>query len=426
MTRLPVEEVAFHPHSFGDPAGRLFLWRGELYRGVRQEAAPFAAELVQSVLPRLAENGLVPPTTLTDLSLEGFDLVLRHQQIPLAAYPTEWCAAMLREAALAYLDVLAELAELELGLKDVQPWNLVFDGHSPVFVDVMSIAPLNQTLPAFSEDRFRRYYLNPLLLMTYGHARIARCLLAEYDGVEPAALALLPRRARPWRLPRRRRPTPWPLNVYVDVLARLRQEVAAVQPPVATGSGKSRPEADAAAAAVADALEQLQPETVLDLHTTDVAPARLAADRGLRAVAFCSSDAAANAAFFDARAADRSLLPLLIDFTKPPAAVGYLDHYAMAAADRLQCELVVAFGAVDYALLRRALTFEHLAAALGSFSSKYALVAQPHAKSVPGEVAARTSSISSDDFVRALRARFDDVSPFESEASEPQLLLCRK
>jgi len=418
MTRIPVEEVAFHPHSFGDPAGRVFYWRGELYRGVRQETASFAAELVQGVLPRLAEKGLVPATALTDLSLDGFDLVLRHQQIPLAAYPTEWCALMLREAALAYLDLRAALVELDFGLKDVNPWNVVFDGPRPLFVDVMSIVPLAQTLALFSEERFCRFYLNPLLLMAYGHAPLARCLLAEHDGVDPAALALLPRRSRPRRALRRRPAST--RDVYVDVLARLRREVAAVQPALATDRHVPRPEAAASAAAVADALERLRPETVLDLHTSSVAAARLAADRDVRAVAFFTSDEAANAAFVDARAANRWLLPLVIDFTKPPGSVGYLDHYAIAAADRLRCELVVALEAVDHALLRR-LTVEHLAAAVSSFSSKYALVAHPPAESAPSQLAVRD-----DDFLRALRARFADVSPFRSDGSAPRLLLCRK
>ncbi len=32
---IPQDGVDFHPHSFGDPAGRLFRWNGEIYRGIR-------------------------------------------------------------------------------------------------------------------------------------------------------------------------------------------------------------------------------------------------------------------------------------------------------------------------------------------------------------------------------------------------------
>jgi hypothetical protein len=423
VSAIPPDEVEFHPHSFGDPAGRLFRWRGGLYRGVRPEAAPFAAELAATVLPRLSESGLVPETSLTDLSLDGFALVLRHEQVPLAAYPTEWCGAMLRTAALAYLDVLDELAGAGLGLKDVHPWNLVFDGQRPLFVDVMSIAPLAETMRRLSVDRFRRYYVNPLLLTAHGHGRLARCLLAEYDGVDPAVLALLPRRARPRRFRQHGRSSPSTLSGYAATVARLKAEVAAVEVVVAAGSDE--PEAGAETA-VSEALEQVQPATVLELYTVTAAAAARAADAGKRAVAFCPSDAHANAAFYAAQQTGALLLPLVLDFTKPTPAVGYLDHYSIAAADRLRCELVLALDAVRYAVLERRLTFEHVAVALDAFSTRAALVALPRPDVLPPDVLGRVRGYGRDGFVRALRGRFSDVSPLAPDESGRDLFLCRK
>ena len=145
MTVIRLDEVRFHPHSVGDPAGRLFWWRGDLYRGIRASAAPFVGDLVERVLPRLVEKRFLPATTLTDFTLDGFEVVMRHEQVPFTAYPNEWCPAMLHEASILYLDLVVELAGDGLGIKDMNPWNIVFDGVHPLFVDVMSIVPVEDS-----------------------------------------------------------------------------------------------------------------------------------------------------------------------------------------------------------------------------------------------------------------------------------------
>ena len=48
---------------------------------------------------------------------------------------------MLRDAALAILTLAAELAERGLTLKDSHPWNVLFHGTRPVWVDVTSVGP---------------------------------------------------------------------------------------------------------------------------------------------------------------------------------------------------------------------------------------------------------------------------------------------
>ena len=190
------------------------------------------ADVVGRVLPRLVEKRLVPATAITDLTLDGFELVLRHDQVELTAYPNEWCAEMLRAASLVYLDLVVELADKGLGIKDMNPWNLVFDGTRPLFVDVMSIAPAEACASSFTEARFRRYYLDPLRLMAHGQSGLARALLPEYGGVEPGVLPLL-RGRRPFaRLPdsfRRSR------RESVALAASLRREVEAVNLRVAGG-----------------------------------------------------------------------------------------------------------------------------------------------------------------------------------------------
>ena len=421
MTVIPLDEVRFHPHSFGDPAGRLFWWRGELYRGVRASAAPFVVELAERVLPRLVEKRFVPATTLTDFRLEGFEVVMRHEQVPFTAYPNEWCPAMLREASILYLDLVVELAGDGLGIKDMNPWNIVFDGVHPLFVDVMSIAPVEDCVRSFSEERFRRYYLSPLRLMERGHSGLARALLPEYGGVQPETLALISGGAQPpfRRLGARfRRPSADPV-----ALARaLSQEVEAVQ--MHSDAALDGNEADETE--VAGVLDDIAPSSVVELRTSTGNAALSAARGGACGIAFFDSDEHANAAFAVARAEDLWLLPLVLDFTKATPAIGFFDHFSIAAVERLRCELVVGGDAVRYAVVDRLFPFEHVVEALSAFSKRDVLAQLPARSSLPDYVLERAPWYGEPAFSDALRSRFSEVRLSSSEETSSDLFLCRK
>lgn len=387
------DEIRFHPHSFGDPAGRLFWWRDELYRGVRAEAAPFVTNLVDTVLPTLVERRLVPATTPTDLTVDGFALVLRHERVPFTSYPNEWCSAMLRDASLLYLDLVAELVPQGLCIKDMNPWNLVFDGTRPLFVDVMSIAPLESCPHSFTEERFRRNYLDPLHLMERGEAGLARTLLPEWGGVPPG---LLGGRRRLRRSP----------SDPLTLCRRLRRQVEAIALPAA---GEAAP-ADRETALL---LDELRPASVLELRTSHGAAAALAARNGAHAIAFFEDDTQANGALRRARSDGSWLLPLVLDVAKPTPSIGFLDHFSIAATDRLRSELVVSGDAVRYAVAERRLTSEHVAEALAAFSTGHALA------SLPPALLDRM-------FPEALRTRFAVVTELTPAANGDARFLCRK
>ena len=43
---IPFEEIHFHPTSFCDTDGRVFWWKGELYRGITENYANFCKKAV--------------------------------------------------------------------------------------------------------------------------------------------------------------------------------------------------------------------------------------------------------------------------------------------------------------------------------------------------------------------------------------------
>src|SRR5262245_6474907 len=137
MDHISAHEIKFHPHSFGDPAGRLFWWEGQLYRGISHEKVSFFKQLFQTgIIQELVDRGLLIETEPTPLTVDGYAMVVRHRSVPFASYPEEWCMAMLKDAALANIELLKYLAQYGFTLKDAHPWNILFDAWKPIYVDL--------------------------------------------------------------------------------------------------------------------------------------------------------------------------------------------------------------------------------------------------------------------------------------------------
>jgi hypothetical protein len=372
-TTIPPDEVAFHPHSFGDRDGRLFRWDGGLYRGLGGERAAFFRDLLESgVVERLADEGLLVETESTPLRLDGYTLVVRHRDVPFPSYPIEWSPTMFRDAALVYVRLLERLLPLGLTLKDVHPWNLLFDFSRPVYVDLTSITSLDLGLPA--PEKIARYYLRPLLLMQRGGERIARCLLLDYEAVQAQDLTLLEVNADalPPRLGRRGRvrsrlgslrrsghdpslPSEW---------RRILEGVSL--PDDARGS---RPRGEPRSDALGGIVERLRPESILLLGDGGRSFASLAASAGSAVVVLDADSRAVTTLYRHARETRDRILPLTVDFSRPTPSIGFASHYSIAASDRLRCELLVApEGAIRELVERRSIRPDQLTEGFAAFT----------------------------------------------------------
>ena len=158
LVTIPAQEVIFHPHSFADDAGRLFNWNGQLFRGISYARTAFFGRLFrEQIVQGLVERGLLIETEPTDLSVNGYGSVVRHRNVPFVSYPNEWCAAMLRDAALTIIELAIELTQRGLTLKDAHPWNVLFDSSKPVYVDLTSISPQQNEATWSAYDEFCRF-----------------------------------------------------------------------------------------------------------------------------------------------------------------------------------------------------------------------------------------------------------------------------
>jgi len=172
--------VEFEPSSFLDPVGRIFYKDGKVFRGIRP---PFAHQA--NILMGLArqhnwyEQGLVSARSV-DMKMPDFGVVLEHDKVPFFTTRAEWSYEGIRDAALLQLRLNVAMMASGWGMKDAHPWNIMFDGPRPVFVDWGSITPIEQINPISYFAEFRNYLLVPLHLFSIGESKLARSALREH------------------------------------------------------------------------------------------------------------------------------------------------------------------------------------------------------------------------------------------------------
>lgn len=458
---IPSYEVKFHPSSYQDEAGRLFAWRGGLYRGVSAELAPFLAGFLQSETGRkLMADGLLIDTKVTPFAMEGFELVLSHRLLPLVSYPFEWCAAMFKAACLTIIKVAIALASDDLMLKDAHPLNVLFDGTRPVWVDVPSIIPANGSREWPAEGEFYDNCVYPLILMSHGREKLAKALIAEYEIVQPADLEMLgisrslgvdlatavlsrvpekQRKAvrkilRPLRSVFRKKDDPAEEISLSQRLDKIRVDLEKIPVPFAepqpsNSSFEPNSQWNPKQVSLHKILSEKKPRTVLDIASGSGWFSELAAHHSENVVAFDTDPAAVARLFSNARAQDLSILPLVMDFARPTPARGLADHSHVAATERFQCEMVLMLGFLHELVFRyRRLGINEICDGLAQFSKRWVVVGF-----IPGddpEVGPLWSSwfadYTLDNFKSALSRHFSKIEVLPSHPHSRVLLLCER
>ena len=372
----------------------------------------------------------------TALKLDGYELVVRHKNVPFPSYPNEWCAGMLKDASVRMLDLQIELTRRNLSLKDAHPWNILFDGFNPVFVDLTSIVPLggNSTWPAY--DEFCRFCFYPLILMCHGRERVARSLMAEYEGVLRSDLSVLPRRfaLSPFALRKVIDRVLKPVRLLkkidaqssaLDFLERLKRDVERINAPQHP-AGMSQ--ASAEEQVLQRIIERLRPASVLDIDGPGGRRSLQAARLGSEVVYFGTDHTTVSELYRSARSEALNILPLVMDFIKPTPSIGYSSHYTVAATERFKCDMVLAFSIIEHLVFDRYLTLDLIAEGLSSFSKRWAVV-----EFVPPEYLSDGRK-STDSFqwytmgnlVNAIRKYFASVEVINLYSGSRAFLLCSK
>jgi len=468
MIQIPSREVDYHPLSYCDPNGRLFTWQGQLYRGIKGRRDFYYRLFHDGTIQRLIDKRLLVQTELTNLALDGYDLVLRHHSVPFVSYPDEWCADMLKDATLLALELLMELALHGLTLQDANPWNVLFDGYRPVYVDLCSIVPIDKEWPWDPYDDFNRFFLNPLQLMAQGYGRTARLLLR--DGNQVAIWFALPALIRrPYRgfnkaqmmratlsvtkqcyphlipdkvfsklhgiLSERAVGPRRPLPVFFD---QLWQKVAAIPVASLTAAGPQGAEGPdpmfepstewtVKYRSVQRVLSSLCPPSVLEVCGHRGWYSQFTELHGCKAVALDVHEGCVAQLYCDAKAKDLRILPLVMKFASHSPTYGRYSQ-RLAPTQRLRCDMILALELVHQLVFKQLLNFEQITEDLFAFSNRWALVEfiLPEDQLARKWRSEKYPWYTLESFVAALGRKFQSVKTYPSFPDSRLLLLCEK
>ena len=394
--KLSSDEIVFDPASVADPNGRVFWWGGNVYRGIREKPAGLYRTLLESeAFARLIDAGMIGTQT-TELSLDGFDLVLSHDTIRFRSYPFEWCDQMLKDAALLTCDINLALASVGLATQDAHPWNVLFDGPFPKWIDFGSIVPRERASGSWRGcyREFEQWFLYPLHLMSAGRGHLARHLLEESTGLfsREQAAKQLPVTTRIRCRAEALRHDPARFRSGASFLERLREFVEDIPLPEAVPGWSRGDETDPPSPAIpgeqchqgslgswiaTELLSKLRPSPVVQLTCTRGRAFLLAAaPMDIPIAALDSDETRVRSVYADAAEAKHRVLPLVIDVHAPTASDISVrsGSFRPAATERLKGELAVGLGVVDDLVFGQGFDLDDVVEKLSAFTGKWLLV----------------------------------------------------
>jgi SAM-dependent methyltransferase len=274
---------------------------------------------------------------------------------------------------------LAESALTEgFGLKDATPYNVLFRGPKPVFVDLLSFEKRDPRDPVWKPyAQFARAFLLPLLANKYFGLELKQLFLANRDGLEPEEVYGLCGITQKLRTPfltlvsiptwlasksgkdqakiyRERRLGSAMQTSYVLDLLFKRRQLKKVEP-----LGRRRSEwtdyvsfnkshaPDYLAEKqdfVEHALREFKPRNVLDVGCNTGYFSRIAAKGGASVVAIDQDPATVGELWRESAASRLNILPLVVDLTRPSPSVGWRNGENLSFLERAQ-------GAFDLVLM---------------------------------------------------------------------------
>ena len=407
------------PGSFRDPLSQVFASDDEILRGLSpQGLADFEAIEAAPFFQSFLEDGKVVATTLLPPGShplhEQWAGVLRHERLAVVSYPYEWTFEMLRDAAILQIEVTRNAVEAGFSVKDASPYNVMFDGARPVFIDIGSFERPVRTEAWPGYRQFSELFLNPLVIQAAGGVGFHQWLRGSVDGIgldDTVAVVRLRRRLRKGlgvhvTLQARSYRKQTAAEVAAGPTGRTDQRRAGFSPTIVTAQlnslektvralrwkaqrsvwsdysdrshyvGQDLP---AKEAFVAGAVETLAPALVLDLGANDGLFSLLAAEHGAtRVVAVDFDHLVVDRLYRHLRdIGETRILPLVLDLVNPSPGAGWRSRERRSFVDRVRPDLVLCLAVVHHLALTNTIPLDEIVDFLSEFGS--ALVVEfPH------------------------------------------------
>lgn len=356
--------------SFRDPAGSVVRTGNRILRTVEPDAAVALRSFLKSPAAKeLTDCGDLVKTWEIG-AFDGGGEWFEHEPIPFTTYPYEWSPAMLQSAARLTSQLSLRLHNDGLGLKDATPYNILFKGPKPVFIDLLSVEkrpPGDSVWRPYAQ--FASTFLLPLALNRRLGLPIRDLLLMNRDGIPPElASRLLPLSGK-LRAPFRSLVTipellsrmglvkeshyqpgsaadPERASFTLEYLyRRLQRQVDRLGPDPGSQShwtgylgnfSYAAEEFEIKARFVSDALTRTAPSSVLDVGCNTGFFSLDAARKGAEVIAIDYDEAVVDRVWRAASAQNLNVLPLVVNLARPTPALGWRDSECQSFLTRAQ------------------------------------------------------------------------------------------
>lgn len=367
--------------SFRDPDGCLFVLPNRVVRLIKESAAAEIRGLIESPWFRklidakqVVESRILPNDESQEFLIRcrgmvGHDgLVLEHERVDFPSFPYEWPPEMLLAAGALTLDLAEKLLPAGIGLKDATPYNVMFQGPEPVFVDVPSFEGRDPGDPRWLPyAQFQRTFTLPLLVNRYFGLPVQALLLCQHDGLHPETVYRMTggRKLLPpfltlvtlptWLAARNAdRPELYQRKIMANqekaqyilqkTLTSLARQLGRAAPQVDRKSvwsdyRESAHDADYLASKdriVTEFMVEVQPRKVLEIGCNTGHYSAIAARHGAAVVAVDHDPVVVGRTWQRARADHLDILPLVVDFGRPSPSVGWRYQECPSFLDRAQ------------------------------------------------------------------------------------------
>jgi len=458
--------------SFRDPAGVVLRHKGRILRLVRREyaaemeaflATPFARQSMDA--GKLVDSAKIPVPEPDEFA-ESADVFYEHDRIPFPSYPQEWPAEMLQAAGVLTIELFQQALVAGYGLKDATPYNILFRGSQPVFVDVLSFErrqPLDASWMAYAQ--FVRTFLLPLLVHREFGLFPGDTFATHRDGIEPESvyrwigwrrrltppflsLVTLPKwmsaRAHPGIYHPRPAASEEQARFILDrLLAATARQLERLAPKAGSDSAWSgylehkslyTPSQLAAKERfVSEALEIAKPRTLLDVGANEGRFSLLAARGGASVVAIDTDPVVTGKIWRKARREGLAVLPLVVDLTRPTPAAGWRNQECESFLDRARggFDMVMLLAVVHHMLVTERVPLDDLLTLVKELTRDYALIEfvspdDPMFNRVARGREALYSHLTFSAFEAALASQFETIKTCKLEELDRCLYLIRR
>ena len=401
--------------SFRDPEGCLFRFDGRIIRLIKSSGVPHLRAFLASTTAReFAKAGRLVNTSVLDtfeienlprnpewnrwFDATGAGMVVEHERVSFASFPYEWPPEMLDAAGCLTLTFAEALLAEGFGLKDATPYNVLFRGPEPIFIDLLSVERRDPGDPRWLPyAQFVRTFLLPLLVNKYFGVPLDQLLMMRRDGITPEEVyrfcgplrKLMPPVLTLVSIPTwlAARQSPDDAAIYqnkslhdsekarfilgsllkhlrrtLNRLSATRRKTSAWSKYMNSCHSYSPGEFQKKQAFFENVMSEFSPKKVLDVGCNTGHFSVIAAQRGARVVAIDSDPAVVGDLWRTASIRRLDILPLVVNLTSPTPTLGWRNQECPGFLDRARgaFDAVVMLAVIHHMLVNERIPLEQI------------------------------------------------------------------